>query len=92
MKREREKTIRLAIVIMAIVAITCCYIMARFPEPKRDTTSEEYNVEEVATQEENDNVDVLGWIVLIGIVAFEVGAFIWILKSEKQGYKFSEMK
>ena len=90
MKREREKTIRLAIVAIAIVTIACCYITAKFPEAKKDTTSVEYAVEEVVTQEEDNNAPVLGCILLIGLVAFEVGTFRWILKKEKQGYKFSE--
>ena len=87
-RREREKTIRLAIILLAVVAIIAIAVP---DQTKGQVTIDQACETEILTEESNqeDDTTILGLIVLSGIVAFEVVTFLWILKKEKQGYKFS---
>ena len=88
MKKEREKTIRLAIVLIAIVAIIAIVVPN---QTKSQTIPKVYEVEKLAAEEtEEDNTTVLGIVMLTGIVSFEVITFRWIIKKEKEGYVFTD--
>ena len=91
MKREREKTIRLAMILVAIVAviaITLPYMTSSQTQAVTETTAQK--AETLAEETgKDDDATVLGVIMFIGIVAFEAGTFRWILKKEKEGYTFS---
>ena len=88
-RMEREKTIRLAIILLAIVAITA--IVAPNKTTSCQATTDQTCTTEILTEEYTDDAaaTVLGIVVLSGLVVFEVATFLWVLKKEKQGYKFS---
>ncbi len=90
MRREREKTIRLAMILVAIVAaiaITLPYTTSQTQVVKETTEMKAEALEEEISKD--DDTTALGIIMFIGIVAFEAGTFRWILKKEKEGYTFS---
>ena len=87
MKREREKTIRLAIIAITIIAVVSI-IANQFSQDFITQPEKVVENEPVETSES----PWWGWLLAIGLISFEVGTFWWILQKEKQGYKFSEME
>lgn len=84
MKREREKTIRLviiAITVIAIVAIIANHSSQEFIDQPEKVVENEFS--------ETADEPWWAWLMTIGIIAFEVGRFAWIIQQEKKGYSFS---
>ena len=87
-RREREKTIRLAIVMLTIVAIIAIVVPN---QTKSQVIPEVYETDNLAAEDtEEDDATVLGIVMLTGIVTFEAATFKWIIKKEKEGYVFTD--
>ena len=84
MKREREKTKRLAIIAITIIAVVS--ITANQASQGFINQSEQVVEYEPA---ETSETPWWGWLLAIGLCAFEGGTFCWMLKEEKKGYTFS---
>ena len=83
MKKEREKTIRLAIIAITIIVIVGI-IADQFPQGFIN------QLEQTVEYESTETLETLwwGWIYAIGIIVFLAGTFAWILEQEKKGYSF----
>lgn len=84
MKKEREKTIRLAIIAITIVVIVGI-IADQFPQGFIN------QLEKTMAYESTETSEPLWWewLYAIGIIVFVAGTFAWILEQEKKGYSFS---
>ena len=83
MKKEREKTIRLAIIAITIVAIVSIiansFSQGFINQPEKIVEYESAETFETLWWE---------WLYATGIIAFVAGTFAWIIRQEKKGYSF----